>query len=65
MPSGSLSMTKPMRIALIDPNTTALMTRTMAAAVAVAPPSTEIDAITATIGPASIEGYYDEGLAVG
>ncbi len=54
-----------MRIALINPNTTASMTRKMAAAAAaVAAPSTEIDAITATIGPASIEGYYDEALAV-
>lgn len=54
-----------MRIALINPNTTASMTRKMAsAAAAVAAPSTEIDAITAAMGPASIEGYYDEALAV-
>ncbi|WP_156410621.1 aspartate/glutamate racemase family protein [Bosea sp. Root381] len=54
-----------MRIALINPNTTASMTRKMAsAAVAVAAPSSEIVAITAATGPASIEGYYDEALAV-
>ncbi|TCR67400.1 aspartate/glutamate racemase family protein [Bosea sp. BK604] len=54
-----------MRIALINPNTTASMTRKMAAAAsAVAGPSTEIAAITAAMGPASIEGYYDEALAV-
>lgn len=54
-----------MRIALINPNTTASMTRKMAAAAsAVAASSTEIEAITAAMGPASIEGYYDEALAV-
>lgn len=56
---------KPMRIALINPNTTASMTRKMAlAAAAVAASSTNIDAITAAMGPVSIEGYYDEALAV-
>lgn len=56
---------KPMRIALINPNTTASMTGKMAAAAAAAAaPSTRIEAITAAMGPASIEGYYDEALAV-
>lgn len=54
-----------MRIALINPNTTASMTRKMAvAAAAAATPSTRIEAVTAAMGPASIEGYYDEALAV-
>ncbi len=54
-----------MRIAVINPNTTASMTATIGdAARRVANPSTVIDAITSSMGPASIEGYYDEALAV-
>ncbi len=54
-----------MRIAIINPNTTASMTATIAdAASRVANADTEIVAITSASGPASIEGYYDEALAV-
>lgn len=54
-----------MRIALINPNTTASMTHAMAAAAAAAAsPSTCVEAVTAAMGPASIEGYYDEALSV-
>jgi allantoin racemase len=54
-----------MRILLVNPNTTASMTASIAAAArAVAAPSTEITAVTSSMGPASIEGYYDEALAV-
>ncbi|WP_136616590.1 MULTISPECIES: aspartate/glutamate racemase family protein [Mesorhizobium] len=54
-----------MRILIVNPNTTASMTATIArAASAVAAGSTEILAATSSMGPASIEGYYDEALAV-
>ncbi|WP_027487402.1 aspartate/glutamate racemase family protein [Allorhizobium undicola] len=54
-----------MKILLINPNTTESMTRTAAsAAKAVASPGTEIIARTSRMGPVSIEGYYDEALAV-
>ncbi|TIT47901.1 MAG: aspartate/glutamate racemase family protein, partial [Mesorhizobium sp.] len=54
-----------MRILIVNPNTTASMTATIArAASAVAASSTEILAATSGMGPASIEGYYDEALAV-
>lgn len=54
-----------MRIRLINPNTTASMTDTAArAARAVAAPGTIIEPATSAMGPASIEGYYDEALAV-
>jgi allantoin racemase len=54
-----------MRIRLINPNTTASMTETAAtAARAVASAGTAIEPATSTMGPASIEGYYDEALAV-
>lgn len=53
------------RILVVNPNTTASMTATIgAAARAVAGPASSIVAVTATMGPASIEGYYDEALAV-
>jgi allantoin racemase len=53
------------RILVVNPNTTASMTATIAtAARAVAGPTCSIVAATATMGPASIEGYYDEALAV-
>jgi allantoin racemase len=45
--------------------TTASMTHTIdAAARAVAAPGTEIVAVTSSMGPASIEGFYDEAFAV-
>ena len=53
------------RIAVINPNTTASMTATIAhAARLVAAPTTEIVPITSTMGPVSIEGYYDEAFAL-
>ncbi|THV25776.1 aspartate/glutamate racemase family protein [Peteryoungia ipomoeae] len=54
-----------MKIAIINPNTTASMTATIAdAARRVAHPDTTIHAVTSSMGPASIEGYYDEALAL-
>ena len=53
-----------MRLLVLNPNTTASMTRSIeAAARAVAAPGTEIVARTSTMGPASIEGYHDEAFA--
>jgi allantoin racemase len=53
------------RIAVINPNTTASMTATIAhAAQMVAAAGTEIVPITSSMGPASIEGYYDEAFAL-
>jgi allantoin racemase len=53
------------KILIVNPNTTASMTDTIAAAArAVAAPGTEISAVTSSMGPASIEGFYDEALAV-
>src|SRR5262252_268986 len=54
-----------MEILVVNPNTTASMTaRIGAAAAAAASPGTRITALQPTIGPASIEGFYDEALAV-
>lgn len=54
-----------MRIRVINPNTSASMTATIeASAKAAAAPGTIIEAVTPTMGPASIEGHYDEALAV-
>lgn len=54
-----------MKLFVLNPNTTATMTETIAeAARAVAAPGTLIEPATATMGPASIEGYYDEAFAV-
>ena len=53
------------KILIVNPNTTASMTKTIgAAARAVAAPGTEISAVTSSMGPASIEGFYDEAFAV-
>jgi allantoin racemase len=53
------------RIAVINPNTTTSMTATIAdAARRVAAAGTEITAITSSMGPVSIEGYYDEAFAL-
>ena len=53
------------RILIVNPNTTASMTATIeAAARTVAAPGTEIIAVTSSMGPASIEGFYDEAFAV-
>jgi allantoin racemase len=55
----------PTKILIVNPNTTASMTHTInAAARAVAAPGTEIVAVTSSMGPASIEGFYDEAFAV-
>ncbi|MDQ0512417.1 aspartate/glutamate racemase family protein [Ancylobacter amanitiformis] len=54
-----------MRIHLVNPNTTRSMTDKIAAAArAVAAPGTDIVAATSSMGPASIEGYYDDALAL-
>lgn len=54
-----------MKVKLINPNTTARMTDTMAScARAVAATGTEIVAATSTMGPPSIESWYDESLAL-
>ena len=54
-----------MQVLVVNPNTTESMTRTIAAAARlVAAPETRIQARTSVMGPASIEGYYDEALAV-
>src|SRR5258707_12539618 len=53
------------KILIVNPNTTASMTETIgAAARAVAASGTEISAVTSSMGPASIEGFYDESFAV-
>jgi allantoin racemase len=53
------------KILIVNPNTTASMTQTIdAAARAVAAPGTEIVAVTSSMGPASIEGFYDEAFAI-
>ena len=54
-----------MRINVVNPNTSAAMTETIAAAArACAAPGTTIVARTSLRGPASIEGHYDEAMAV-
>jgi allantoin racemase len=53
-----------MRIKVINPNTTASMTRKIGeAARAVASPGTEIIAVNPVHGPVSIEGHYDEAIS--
>ncbi len=54
-----------MKVAVINPNTTAAMTVKIAAAArAVAAPGTQIVASNPADGPASIEGYFDEAFSV-
>ncbi|WP_299850328.1 aspartate/glutamate racemase family protein [uncultured Roseovarius sp.] len=54
-----------MKVLLINPNTTASMTRKAAKAAArVARPDTEIIATNSNSGPASIEGFYDVAVCV-
>jgi allantoin racemase len=54
-----------MRIHVVNPNTTASMTRKIgAAASAAASPGTEIIAVNPDFGPPSIEGYFDEVFSV-
>ena len=53
------------KILIVNPNTTASMTDTIAAAArAVVAPGTGISAVTSPMGPASIEGFYDEAFAI-
>ena len=54
-----------MEILVINPNTTASMTAAIGrAAERVAAPGTRITAVNPATGPESIEGYYDEALAL-
>src|SRR5215211_3422106 len=54
-----------MRILVVNPNTTASMTRKIAAAAAAAASiGTEIVAVNPDSGPPSIEGYFDEAFSV-
>jgi allantoin racemase len=54
-----------MRIKVINPNTTAAMTRRIGlAAQAVVAPGTDIIACSPAMGPVSIEGHYDEAMSV-
>jgi allantoin racemase len=54
-----------MRLLVVNPNTTASMTEKIGvAARRAASPGTEIVAVNPSRGPASIEGYYDEALAL-
>ena len=54
-----------MRLLVVNPNTTASMTRKIGdAARAVAAAGTEIVAVNPQSGPVSIEGYYDEAFSV-
>ncbi|MGN6229837.1 MAG: aspartate/glutamate racemase family protein [Trinickia sp.] len=54
-----------MKIKLINPNTTARMTEAMeGCARAAAAPGTDVVAATSTMGPPSIESWYDESLAL-
>lgn len=54
-----------MRIKVINPNTTAAMTETIAAAArAIAAAGTEIVAATSRSGAVSIEGHYDEAMSI-
>ena len=54
-----------MNILVVNPNTTCSMTETIGqAARQAANTGTAITAVTSSMGPVSIEGYYDEALAV-
>lgn len=56
---------KRMKLLVVNPNTTATMTATIAdAAERVKGPLTDITAVTSAMGPVSIEGYYDEAFAI-
>jgi allantoin racemase len=54
-----------MLLNIVNPNTTASMTRKIgAAAGAAASPGTEIRAVNPAMGPVSIEGFFDEAFSV-
>jgi allantoin racemase len=56
---------KPCTLNIVNPNTTAAMTATIAAAAKkAARPDTVIRAVSSAFGPASIEGAYDDAFAV-
>lgn len=60
-----MEVTFKMRILVVNPNTTASMTDKIgAAARRVASPGTEIVAVNPAVGPASIEGFYDEAMSL-
>jgi allantoin racemase len=54
-----------MKLLVVNPNTTASMTEKIgAAARSVAAPGTAIEAVNPAMGPASIEGFYDEAFCI-
>ena len=54
-----------MLICVINPNTTASMTKKIGgAAAAAASPGVEVRAVNPEFGPPSIEGYFDEAFSV-
>ena len=54
-----------MKLLVVNPNTTASMTKKIGAAAArVALPDTEIVAVNPEHGPASIQGFYDEAMSL-
>ena len=54
-----------MKLLVINPNTTASMTAKIgAAARSVAAQGTQIEAVNPSMGPVSIEGFYDEALCL-
>jgi allantoin racemase len=60
-----MSEAKRTRLLVVNPNTTKSMTATIAdSASRVKSPFTDITAVTSSMGPVSIEGYYDEAFAV-
>jgi allantoin racemase len=60
-----MSEGKRVKLLVVNPNTTASMTATIAdAAQRVKGPLTDVTAVTSAMGPVSIEGYYDEAFAV-
>ena len=64
-PTRARAWCDPMRLHVVNPNTTASMTDKIAkAARAVAGAGVEIVATQPEMGPVSIEGYYDEAFAV-
>ena len=54
----------PVRIGVVNPNTTRAMTDLIASCARAVPVQAEIVAFTSRMGPASIESHYDEALAV-
>ena len=60
-----MSDAKRTKLLVVNPNTTKSMTATIAdSAERVKGPLTDITAVTSSMGPVSIEGYYDEAFAV-